>query len=133
MKSFDAVRVLVIEDEPFMRATIKQMLRMLGNPDIREAGDGQTALETIASFHPQVVLCDIGMKPMSGLQFVEKLRGQGDAEMRATPVVMLTGDGAQSTVAEAAKLGISGYLVKPISPKNLADRLRIALTPRKSA
>jgi len=127
MISLNGVRVLVVDDESFMRVTLRRMLRVLGDAVVEEASDGETALAAVGSFRPQVVVCDVGMRPMPGLQFVEHLRKNSDAELAATPVVMLSGSSDQDTIRGALKLGISGYVLKPLSVKDLAARLQIAL------
>jgi len=121
------LRVLVVDDEPFMRATIRQMLRNLRVAFAEEAGDGQSALDLIAVFKPDLILCDIGMKPMGGLEFVQRLRRHADATLRETSVVMLTVMNGEKVVKEAARLRLSGYLVKPISTAQLGARLQSAL------
>lgn len=81
------------------------------------------ALILVASFRPDIILCDVGMKPMSGLDFVKRLRGLADLSRADTPVIMVTGRAEEQSVMEAAKLRISGYLVKPVSTKLLAGRI----------
>lgn len=127
MISLTGVRVLVVDDELFMRVTINRMLRTLGDAVIEEAADGEVALTAVPSFKPDVVLCDVSMKPMTGLQFVERLRQHADPAVAGTPVIMVTGKSDQDTVQGALRLGISGYVLKPVSVKNLAARLQTAL------
>jgi two-component system, chemotaxis family, chemotaxis protein CheY len=64
------------------------------------------------------------MARMGGLEFVEQLRQHPDVERRGTPVVMLTRNSRQSTVLAAGRLQVSGYLIKPVSPKLLGAQLR---------
>ena len=123
-----AVRVLIVDDEPLMRRTIRQMLQVIGISVVQEFADGQSALDALAFFKPDVVLCDIEMAPMTELHFVETLRGHGDAKLRETPVIMLTANAGEGTVNTAARLGNHGYLVKPVSPKQLRTRLETALS-----
>lgn len=72
---FSAFAVLVVEDDAFVRRSIVRMLRAMGFVEVKEAADGEAALQTLKAM-PQcgVVLCDIGMKPVGGLQFLERLR-----------------------------------------------------------
>jgi two-component system chemotaxis response regulator CheY len=118
------LRILVVDDEPFMRRTIKAMLRVVGRFTIVEAGDGETAFRLLPAARPDVILCDINMEPISGLQFVQRLRTHSDQRMRETAVVMLTVHADEATILAVADLRINGYLVKPSSPKLLGDRLR---------
>jgi two-component system, chemotaxis family, chemotaxis protein CheY len=115
----DLRKVLVVDDEPFMRRTIKAVLRMAGKFLVEEADDGDAALALLPTFKPDIVLCDVQM-----------LRGHREAALRDTPVIMLTGNPDEATVLNATRLKVSGYLVKPVSPKQLAARIEAALTKR---
>jgi two-component system, chemotaxis family, chemotaxis protein CheY len=119
----DALKVLIVDDEPFMRRTIKVMLRVVGRFLVEEADDGASALDLVATFEPDLVLCDIRMPGMSGLQFVEQLRTHPLETLRNTPVLMLTVDAGEATILDAARLKVSGYLVKPVSPKQLGRHI----------
>lgn len=130
MSALDGKRVLIVDDAQFVRTTIKRMLQMVGRPVLEEAADGEAALGRLETFMPDVVLCDIHMKPMNGLEFVRRLRQLKNPELCATPVVMLTTDQGQATVANARGLGINGYLLKPVSPHDLEHRLSSVLRSR---
>lgn len=122
IESTDA-RILIVDDESFVRTTVRRMLRMLGNFEIKDATDGQAALTAVVAFRPQLILCDIRMVPMSGLEFVRQLRTLTESGVAYTRVVMLTGTADESVVANAMQLGISGYLVKPVSALQLRKRI----------
>lgn len=132
MTILDGVKILVVDDEPFMRTTIKAVLRAAGRFDILEADDGDVGLAEVDRWKPDVVLCDITMPRMGGLRFVELLRRHPDACMRETPVIILTGRAEVTTVIAASKLQINGYLVKPISPKQIGDQLQKTLAARQA-
>lgn len=119
----DALKVLIVDDEPFMRRTIKIMLRAVGRFMVDEADDGDTALNLMPIFMPDLVLCDVRMPRLSGLQFVEQLRTHPVECLRNTPVLMLTVDAGEATILNAARLKVSGYLVKPVSPKQLGRHI----------
>jgi CheY-like chemotaxis protein len=68
-----AVPVLVIEDNDFIRELVATMLRDIGLHDIAQARDGQDALSQIETADPGLIICDISMQPMDGLEFVEAL------------------------------------------------------------
>jgi len=127
MSALDGKRILIVEDAEFVRTTIKRMLRVAGTPILQEAADGEAALKALETFKPDVVLCDIHMKPMDGLEFVRRLRQLENPELGATPIVLLTTDQARGTVANARGLGINGYLLKPVSPQDLQHRLSAVL------
>lgn len=124
MSNLQNLRVLIVDDEPFMRSTIKAMLRIIDRFVVSEAPDGETALQVLPTVKPEVVLCDVNMSPMNGLQFVERLRNHPDPAWRDIAVVMQTVHDDSATIESAAHLRINGYLLKPMSPKRLGDRLR---------
>lgn len=119
--------ILIIDDDGFVRATIKSMLQSIGQFEVMPARDGQAALEFIAGFKPDIVLCDIGMTPMNGLEFVERIRKHDDAQLRTLPIIMLTANGTEQMILKAMKFGIAGYLLKPISAKLLRERIESVL------
>jgi two-component system chemotaxis response regulator CheY len=116
--------ILIVDDDAFMRMTVRTIVGSVGRFVFEEAGDGAEALEKLAMFRPDLVLCDIGMAPMGGLAFVEALRGQADPALRDIRVVMLTADATESTIVTAGRLQISGYLLKPVSPKRVSALFR---------
>lgn len=130
MSNLENLRILIVDDEPFMRSTIKAMLRVVGRFIVSDAEDGETALRLLRTAKPELVLCDIGMQPMNGLQFVERLRNHDNHALRDIAVVMLTGHADEATIHIAADLRINGYLVKPISPRLLGDRLQAVFRDR---
>jgi two-component system, chemotaxis family, chemotaxis protein CheY len=130
MTNLAGCRVLVVDDEPFMRMTIRAVLRAVDRFDVREADGGDSGLVLCEEFKPDVVLCDISMPRMGGLEFVAQLRRHPEQGMRDTPVIILTGYAAEATVHDAVKLQISGFLVKPVSPKSMGTYLKKILGDR---
>jgi two-component system chemotaxis response regulator CheY len=108
------------------------VLRAVAHFVVTEADDGDVALEIAERLKPDVILCDITMPRMGGLRFVELLRGHPEARMRDLPVIMLTGHAEKATIVAAAKLRINGYLIKPISPRQLGDTLQVVLATRQA-
>jgi two-component system chemotaxis response regulator CheY len=115
----DLPRILVVDDEPFMRTTVKAMLRMVGRFFVQDAADGSQAMARVDEFHPHIIICDVSMTPMDGITFVRRLHEHPDLDRRSTAVIMLTSDSNETTILTAAKLQLAGYLVKPVSPKQL--------------
>ena len=91
MGSLEGRKILIVDDDSFIRSTIKLLLRAIDHFVIAEADDGDVAMVETDRFKPDVVLCDITMPRMGGLQYVAQLRKHPDARMRDTPVVILTG------------------------------------------
>jgi CheY-like chemotaxis protein len=107
------LRVLLVDDEPIMRKFVSELLRQIGIHQIQEAIDGQGALVEAITFQPNLVLSDIHMEPMGGIEFVKKLRALSNPHVSKVPVIMMTADTSKETLTEALPLGIKGYLTKP--------------------
>ncbi len=133
MKSIDFANtgILLVEDEVFIRNLLKLMLRSLGVRDIRDAADGTEGLTLLDNgFVPDLVFCDFHMAPMDGLTFMRHVRESADPVRTRLPMIMLTAATDEATVRAACGLGVGGYLVKPVSPKQLSDRMTALLRPR---
>ena len=132
MSSLEGRKILIVDDDRFIRSTIKLLLRAIDRFVVAEANDGDAALVETDTFKPDVVLCDITMPRMGGLQYVAQLRRHPEARMRGTPVIILTGEAEESTVLDAAKLQVSGFLVKPVSAKALGGSLHRILDQKQA-
>jgi two-component system chemotaxis response regulator CheY len=122
------LRLLLVEDEKFIRHTIRQLLRSLGISDIREAADGTDALAAMRDgFQPDVIICDVQMAPMDGVTFLKAIRKEADPALAAIPVIVLTVSADATVVREFRHLGISSYLLKPVSRKQLDDHVTAAI------
>ena len=126
-----ALCVLVVDDNQYMRKMIRNLLVNCGVKDIYEAGDGITALDTIRTVGPDVVILDWEMPLLSGAELVRIVRSPGVFPMPDVPIIMLSGFGERWRVVEAARLGVNEYLIKPVSAKAIYDRLvSITVQPR---
>ncbi|ALJ34826.1 response regulator [Azospirillum brasilense] len=115
--------ILVIEDQPFVRRTIMQILSQIGFRSIAEADNGETGMRECIRATPDVIVCDIDMKPVSGLQFLAELRASAEVRNRRTPVVFLTNHTESEIVKKAMSLGVNGFVVKPPSFGALKERV----------
>ena len=126
------LKVLVIDDEWFIRSTIRQILIQIGITNIYEAGDVDVAVKETMRVQPSLVLCDIHMPGEDGLSYVAKLRKAPLPAIAAIPVVMLTSDSSEDAVMTAKGLHVDGYLVKPVSiaavKKAIERALKITLS-----
>jgi two-component system, chemotaxis family, chemotaxis protein CheY len=115
--------VLVVDDSAAIRKILQRVLRQTGMAigEIYEAGDGQEALELLKTKTVGLVLSDINMPKMDGLQLLAALKSS--AERRHIPVVMITTEGGEAKVGEAVKLGAAGYVRKPFTADQIKDKL----------
>jgi two-component system chemotaxis response regulator CheY len=121
--------ILVVDDSAAIRKILQRVLRQTGMAigTIHEAGDGQEALERLRKQRIDLVLSDINMPKMDGLQLLASLRAS--PEWRTIPVVMITTEGGETKVAEAVKLGASGYVRKPFTADQIKEKLTGFLEP----
>lgn len=114
-------RVLVVEDDAELRELVREMLTEHGY-DVEECSDGGPALDLIAVRRPDLVVLDLGLSEMGGLDVLRKIR-----ESSNLPVIVLTGRGAEADRIVGLELGADDYVVKPFSPRELAARVRSVL------
>ncbi len=127
---FQSCSVLVVEDESVARSVTVRLLRQLGVGTVTEASDGAEALARCDRVAFDAILCDVEMAPMDGLSFLEELRSRETAAAPGAPVIMLTKHNQSDIVLTALNAGAAGYLVKPVTPAALADKLAKALGGR---
>lgn len=124
MFDISKIRVLVIDDNDFMRDLVASMLREIGFRDIAHAADGAAALAKAKEFDPGLIICDVDMEPMNGLDFVEQLRHRAPPPPTPpTPVILLTAHSEAEIVQRAIKLGVNSYVVKPVKRNQLEARI----------
>jgi len=114
-------RVLVVDDEPGMRRALAINLSARGW-DVTEAPDGTTALAAAASAHPDVVLLDLGLPDLDGLEVIAGIRGWSDV-----PIIVLTARTSSADTVDALDAGADDYVTKPFAMDVLLARLRAAL------
>lgn len=120
-------RILVVDDEPVMRKYVTDTLRRLGIQSIATAIDGKDALQTMASFMPDLILTDIHMQPMGGLEFVRLLRSVPNPAISKIRVIFMSADASTDTLEAALPLGSFGFIVKPPRMDTLKAKLELAL------
>jgi two-component system, chemotaxis family, chemotaxis protein CheY len=125
---FAATKVLVVDDEPYMRKVVRALLMSIGVRTIYEVGDGPAGLEIIRTAAPDVVILDWEMPGVDGPAFLRMVRSPETFPYPNVPIIMLTGHGERSRVIEAVKVGVNEFLLKPVSSKALQDRLISVLT-----
>jgi two-component system, OmpR family, alkaline phosphatase synthesis response regulator PhoP len=113
--------VLVVDDEPQIVQVVRDYLEH-GGFAVLTAGDGPTALRVARTQHPDLVILDLGLPGLDGLDVTRSLRRDG-----AVPIIMLTARGDESDKLVGLELGADDYLTKPFSPKELVARVRAVL------
>ena len=127
----DGLSILVVDENQYMRKLTRAMLMNLGAKTVYEASDGVAALDIIRTANPDVMVLDWDMPILNGPQVMRIVRSPGVFPKPALPIIMLTAGAQRARVAEALRLGVHEFLVKPTSPKALRDRLvSIVAKPR---
>jgi two-component system chemotaxis response regulator CheY len=121
--------VLVVDDSAAIRKILQRVLRQTGMAirTIHEAGDGQEALQVMNAQKVDLVLTDINMPKMDGLQLLAAVKASPN--WRHVPVVMITTEGGETKVGEAVKLGAAGYVRKPFTADQIKEKLAGILEP----
>jgi len=118
------INILLVDDSKSMRSVIKKVLQISGFDlgDLYEAGNGQEALEILQDSWVDLILTDVHMPEMGGIDFLKALKA--DEVLKKVPVVLITTEGREEKVQEAFSLGAIGYLKKPFTPEQIKETLR---------
>ena len=121
--AFERLKVMVVEDNHHMRSLLRVMLNSIGIRDILEAGNGGAALQMMRENNCDLVLCDLSMQPVDGLQFCLAVRNADKSPNPFLPIVMITGHTEKNRVEAARDAGVTEFLAKPITAASLLSRL----------
>ena len=116
------LRVLLVEDAPFLRYAFGRLLRLEGF-EVKEVNDGQEALDCLAMFRPDLVLTDLMMPVMGGVELISHIRA--NPEYTELPVVAITADATEQAERQARKAGAADVITKPIDLTALLERLKL--------
>jgi two-component system, chemotaxis family, chemotaxis protein CheY len=117
------IDVMIVDDSAAIRKILR---RVLDQADVvidkvHEAGDGLEALEILKSSSVQLILCDINMPNMDGIELLQHLKAK--EPLRSVPVLMVTTEGSQARVMQALELGAAGYVKKPFTAAQIKEKL----------
>src|SRR5262245_58649841 len=117
----ESLRVLVADDESIIRLDLRETLRKMGHEVIAEAGDGLRAVEMARQLKPDLVILDIKMPEMDGIDAAKMIAGE-----KIAPVVLVTAYSQIDLVQRAQEAGVFGYVVKPFKESDLMPAIAIA-------
>jgi len=117
------ISALIVDDSSVMRKIVERSLRQAGIDltKVLEAGNGAEALVVLRDNAVDLILCDINMPVMDGLEFIKQLPTVPNA--KDVPVVMITTEGSESHVVEALSRGARGYIRKPFTPEQVKEHV----------
>jgi len=122
----EQIRVLVVDDELFVGELLKEYLSIIGY-EVTAVSNGEDALSSIQQSPPHIVILDIRMPGMGGMEVLKQIKEKN----RTTGVIMLSAYGDPETVNEALRLGADHYLQKPMNLKHLVETLTLLHPPNK--
>jgi len=117
------LKILLVDDDSSMRFLVRDLLKAFGIGDVQTANDGQAAYQALRNFVADIVIADWVMKPMNGLEFLQKVRNEPDSPNPYVPMIMLTGYTDVDRVMACRNAGVTSYLAKPITPETLYKRI----------
>ena len=123
--------ILIADDFSTMRRIVKNCLKQLGFDNVVEAEDGQVALGKLAGSGVdfKLIISDWNMPNMMGIDFLRAVRA--DERFKNVPFIMVTAEGQKENIIEAAKSGVSNYIVKPFTVDVLQQKLEAVLCKKK--
>ncbi|HWC63703.1 MAG TPA: response regulator [Rhizomicrobium sp.] len=120
---FENLKVLIVEDNQHMRSLLRTLLNAIGIREIVDANNGVTALTAMREKKFDLILTDLVMKPMDGLEFTKTVRTAESSPNPFVPIIMLTGHTEKHRVEAARDAGVTEFLAKPITATSLFSRL----------
>lgn len=123
----DTLKILLVDDSQHMRLLLTEILRAAGVRQVFEALNGAEALYLMRRVSIDVVITDLSMSPLDGIDFVSLLRRSPRSPNPLTPVIMLTGHSTQKRVHEARDAGVNEFLTKPVTARSLLHRLNLLI------
>jgi two-component system chemotaxis response regulator CheY len=115
--------VLIVDDSAAIRKILHRVLVQAELPlgKVHEANDGTEALAKLATEKVGLILTDINMPNMDGIEFLTNIKA--NAQLKSVPIIMITTEGSQEKVMQALQLGAAGYVRKPFTPDQIKEKL----------
>ncbi len=121
--AFDTLKALIVEDNAHMRVLLRELLNTAGIRDVAEAGNGSAAITVLRERKCDLILSDMAMAPMDGIEFTRHVRTHETSPNPFVPIIMITGHTEKHKVEEARDAGVTEFLAKPITARNLYARI----------
>jgi CheY-like chemotaxis protein len=121
--AFENLKILVVEDNQHMRSLLRSLLNSIGIREIMEASNGASGMDALRERKCDLILSDLAMKPMDGLEFSRHIRTDATSPNPFVPIIMITGHTEKHLVEAARDAGITEFLAKPITSHSLFSRI----------
>jgi CheY-like chemotaxis protein len=120
---FDLLKILMVDDNHHMRILIGEILRAVGVKHLVEAADGAEALQVLRREDVDIVMTDLAMQPLDGIDFCRLVRNSPDSPCPMIPIIMITGHSTMRRIGEARDVGANEFLAKPITARGVIHRI----------
>jgi CheY-like chemotaxis protein len=128
---FELLKILMVDDNHHMRLLLTEILRAIGVREVYEAANGAEALQLLRNNPIDIVMTDLAMQPLDGIDLVRRLRNANESPNPMVPVIMITGHSTLRRVAEARDVGVTEFLSKPVTARGVIERInRVVEHPR---
>lgn len=123
----DQIKILLVDDSAHMRTMLTRILQSIGFDKIYEASDGSEGLSVLRRAGADIVLTDLAMEPMDGIDFTRLVRNSSDSPNPTVPIIMVTGHLTLRRIQEARDAGVNEFVAKPITVKNVIERVQVVI------
>ena len=128
---FELLKILTVDDNHHMRLLLTEILRAIGVREVHEAANGAEALQVLRNNPIDIVMTDLAMQPLDGIDLVRRLRNANESPNPMVPVIMITGHSTMRRVGEARDVGVTEFLSKPVTARGVIERIgRVVDHPR---
>ena len=129
---FTQLKALIVEDNDFVRFMVKKHMTGFGFKNVYEATDGFEGLKVLNDDNPDIVVCDINMEPVNGFDFLKHVRGL-ESPLKSLPIIFLTSSADEGNVKKAVAGGVDAYMLKPVMPDELKQKIELLIQKKHSA
>ena len=120
---YDLLKILLVDDNHHMRVLLAEILKAVGVRHIFEASDGAQGLKLLRGQRVDIIITDLSMQPLDGIDFVRLLRNSPDSPDQMCPVIMITGHSTLQRVQAARNAGVNEFLAKPLTARGVVERI----------
>jgi CheY-like chemotaxis protein len=117
------MKVLVVDDSSTARKILTELLHGIGIAHIAGAADGAEAIERLRTFPADIMVCDLHMVPLDGIELTRLIRNASDSPNLYLPIIMLTSDATQAQIKNAMNAGVNAFMSKPVKMKDLHRKM----------
>jgi len=131
MPGLDQIRILIVDDNRQMRFLVRSLLREFGFVRITETGDPTEAFESLRVQAADMIITDLAMRPIDGIEFAKLIRTAQDSPDPFVPIILMTGHSDRTRVRFARDAGINTFLAKPVSAKSILHHVNAVISDRR--